>query len=71
VVITKNSGPEMPVAVGIEISVEGNGKKEIVCKKISCVKQLLCDWYNYCVQIRCQDTTSENRMLVCVCNSEL
>jgi hypothetical protein len=25
------------------------------------VLQLQWDWYNYCVDIRCQDTTSEDR----------
>jgi hypothetical protein len=29
-------------------------------KKSSCVLHLQCDWYNYCVKIRCQDTTSED-----------
>jgi hypothetical protein len=29
-------------------------------KKTSCVLQLQWDWCNYCVEIRCQDTTSED-----------
>jgi hypothetical protein len=29
-------------------------------KKTSFVLQLQWDWYNYCVEIRCQDTTSED-----------
>jgi hypothetical protein len=34
--------------------------KEFGCeKKTLCVLQLQWDWYNYCVEIRCQDTTNE------------
>jgi hypothetical protein len=28
--------------------------------KTACVLQLQSHWYDYCVEIRCQDTTSEN-----------
>jgi hypothetical protein len=36
-------------------------RNELDCEKdISCVLQLQWDWYNYCVEIRCQDTTSED-----------
>jgi hypothetical protein len=36
-------------------------KKELGCaNKTLCVLQLQWDWYNYCVEIRCQDTTSED-----------
>jgi hypothetical protein len=35
-------------------------RKELDCeKKTSFVLQLQRDWYNYCVEIFCQDTTSE------------
>jgi hypothetical protein len=36
-------------------------RKELGCaKKTSCVVQLQWDWYDYCIEIRCQDTTSED-----------
>jgi hypothetical protein len=35
--------------------------KELGCgKKTSCVLQLLWDWYNYVLEFRCQDMTSED-----------
>jgi hypothetical protein len=49
-------------------------RKELGCaRKTSCVLQLQRDWYNYCVEIRCKDTTSEDwePLCVCVCNGEL
>jgi hypothetical protein len=55
------------------VSWDGNGKwlrrdgNELVAlqkcgyeKKTSCVLQLQWDWYNYCVEIRCQDATNED-----------
>jgi hypothetical protein len=39
---------------------EALGRKELYCgKKTSCTLQLQLDCYNYCVEIRCEDTTSE------------
>jgi hypothetical protein len=36
-------------------------RKELGCEKeTSCVLQLKWDWHNYCVEIRCQNTTSED-----------
>jgi hypothetical protein len=47
-------------------------RKELGCeKKTSSVLQLQWDWHNYCVEIRCQDTTSEDWEPWCVCNGEL
>jgi hypothetical protein len=48
------------------MTVEGDweemARKELDCvKNTSFVLQLQWDWYNYCVEIRCQDTTSEDR----------
>jgi hypothetical protein len=58
------------------MAVEGDweemARKELDCaKKTSYVLQLHWDWYNYCVEIRCQDTTSEDCDPWCVCNDEL
>jgi hypothetical protein len=48
-------------------------KKEFGCAmKTSCVLQLQWGWYNYCVEIRCQDTTSECLTVNCkVCRSAI
>jgi hypothetical protein len=40
--------------------IENNDKKELDFANTSCMLQLQWDWYNYCVEIRCQDTTSED-----------
>jgi hypothetical protein len=41
---------------------EKMAKKELGYeKKTSYVPQLQRDWYNYYIEIRCQDTTSEDR----------
>jgi hypothetical protein len=46
---------------GIEGNWEEMGRKELDCaKKTSYVLQLQWDWYNSCVEIRCQDMTSEH-----------
>jgi hypothetical protein len=40
---------------------EEMARKELgYVKKISYVLQLQWDWYNYCVEIRCQDKTNED-----------
>jgi hypothetical protein len=47
--------------MAVEDDWEEMARKELGCaKKTSCVLQLQWDWYNYCVEIRCQDTTSED-----------
>jgi hypothetical protein len=48
------------MAVGDEW--EEMARKELGCeKKAWHLLQLQWDWCNYCVEIRCQDTTSEDR----------
>jgi hypothetical protein len=49
----------------LEMAVQGDceerARKELDrAKKTSCVLQLQWDWYNYCVEIRYQDTTRED-----------
>jgi hypothetical protein len=49
----------------LEMAVKGDreemARKEIDgAKKTSCVLQLQWDWYNYCVESRCQDATNED-----------
>jgi hypothetical protein len=49
----------------LEIAVEGDwgemARKELGYeKKTSRVLQLQWDWYDYCAEIRCEDTTSED-----------
>jgi hypothetical protein len=56
---------EIELRESLEIAVEDNwvqmARKELgYAKKTSCVLQLQSDWYNYCVEIRCQDTTRED-----------
>jgi hypothetical protein len=60
------------------MAVEGDweemARKELDCaKKSSYPPQPQWDWYNYCVEIRCQDTTSKvwETQCVCVCKDEL
>jgi hypothetical protein len=54
--------------MAVEDDWEEMTRKELGYKKeTSCVLQLQWDWYNYCVKIRCQDTTSEDREPLCVC----
>jgi hypothetical protein len=55
---------ESELSNSLEISGEDDWKEmernELGCsEKTSCVLQLQWDWYNYCIEIRCQDTTSE------------
>jgi hypothetical protein len=46
--------------MAIEDDGEEMARKELGCeKKTSYVLQLQWAWYNYCVEIRCQNTTSE------------
>jgi hypothetical protein len=46
------------------MAVEGDweemARKELHLEKVSCVLQLQWDLCNYCTEIRCQDTTSED-----------
>jgi hypothetical protein len=45
----------------VEDDWEEIARMELGCaRKTSCVLQLQWDWYNYCVEIRCQDTTSKD-----------
>jgi hypothetical protein len=58
----------------LESAVEDDWKemarKELGCtRKTTRVLQLQWDWYNYCVKVRCQDTTSEDTTLVGVCKT--
>jgi hypothetical protein len=47
--------------MAVEDDWETMAEKELVCaKKTLCVVQLQWDWYNSCVEIRYQDTTSED-----------
>jgi hypothetical protein len=47
--------------LAVEDDWEEMGRQELGCeKKVSCVLQLQWDWYNYCVEIHCQDMTSED-----------
>jgi hypothetical protein len=60
----------------LEMAVEGDWEEMTrmylgYANKTSCVLQLQWDWYNYCVEIRCQDTTSEDWEPLWVCNGEL
>jgi hypothetical protein len=46
---------------------QNNGKKGIRLRKedFMCDSKLQWDWYNYCIEIRCQDTTSEDWEPLC------
>jgi hypothetical protein len=47
--------------MAVEDDREEMARKELDCaKKTSYVLQLQWDWYNYCVEIRCQDMTSKD-----------
>jgi hypothetical protein len=47
--------------MAVEDDWEEMARKELGCeKKTLCALQLQWDWYKYCVEIRCQDTTSED-----------
>jgi hypothetical protein len=56
---------ELELGRVLGMAVEGDweemARKELdYAKKISYVLQWQWDWHNYCVEIRCQDTTSED-----------
>jgi hypothetical protein len=44
----------------LELKIEMARKELGYDKKTSCVLQSQWDWYNYCVETRCQDTTSKD-----------
>jgi hypothetical protein len=47
--------------MAVEDDWEEIARKELCsAKTTSCVLQLQWDWYNYCVETRCQDVTSED-----------
>jgi hypothetical protein len=46
--------------VTVDDDSEEMARKELDCDNSSCVLQLQWDLYNYCAEIRCQDTTSED-----------
>jgi hypothetical protein len=55
---------EMELRESMEMALddwEQMARKELACaKKTSSMLQLQWDWYNYCTEIHCQDTTSED-----------
>jgi hypothetical protein len=51
---------QLQLEIGRVLDMRVEGDWEESAKKALCVLQLQWDWYNNCVEIRCQDTTSED-----------